>query len=1112
MTETEKTKQTNIAKRLGVFVFEVFAVLVAITVVALIVLGLRLQEKPLQVDSLTPVIEEMLNRNEAGLRFSIGQTALKWENFRRPASIVVAGINVRNVHNLDVATVKELGVSFSIAHLLVGKLRPVRFSVIEPDIFFYRDIEGNITVDLAAAPHIKQAVTEEKKPLPVEEIEKSRAGRDVLLSVIDGFINPESKTSLIGELEEMEIVNAKLLFADLKNQQFWDMPTANFLILRTMRGLEAKTDISVRHDLGDFNITGQIRHGYDFDETTEHHQRKRRTIADLKIDRMNTDLLISNIPALEPLTGSKAFLSLDVSLSFTDGFQADIMRALMRAEDGVVTLRDVTEKPIDFEDLTIDLMYDQHHQRLISERISLKTGRIELQGDLDIDMSGDVPQAVIKGSLKDLQTSDLARYWPMGAADNAREWVLAHIRDGEVEGATIEMVLNLPRAYHLQKKDDPAAAEIEGTDDFEIVSVQGAFNYKDLTIDYLAPLPPAEKVQGSVQFDDKKFTFDVLGGQVGGLNFGRSQVILAGLDIGEETAEIDIKGLNGDLQKLAQILDQEPLGFLSVVDLKPAGFSGTFRGDVSLSFPLLADLLIEDVKVSAAGTAKAEKIDNLFRSHALTNGDLEFTLDDETLSFSGQASILGGRLDELEWTYNLQSKNPIETTLEAKGQVTNTDETLRLLDIPLDEYLKQTAYVNLNLEERRNGQFSGRVNLDFQATEIDIPYINFRKERGIGAKGSFTFNGRKGRLEKISKIRLSGKDLDISGDLEFIAKGDDIAVAKAVFPTVKTTENNLSITASLEQASTYNLVIEGRRYDARYFLQRDKTELVDEAEKAVKDGGTALRIKIGMHEIVAMEGAILRNAAALIVQDNNGELMQFDMDGDTDKGQINVRYRDVGGKESFRVRSNDAGNALRALGISDNFLGGRLYIVAETGASPEHPKRLAGDFLLRDFKLVKAPTLARIINALSLDGLGELLRPGSSGMDFERLGTQFIWRSTSKSKILEVMNTKTRGASLGLTFDGRINLTNDTVNGRGTIVPVSDLNHMLGRIPILGQIITGGRGDAVFAATYTVKGGLDEPDVQVNPLAALAPGFLRRLFFERDPTDRDEEFFPEIKD
>ena len=66
------------------------------------------------------------------------------------------------------------------------------------------------------------------------------------------------------------------------------------------------------------------------------------------------------------------------------------------------------------------------------------------------------------------------------------------------------------------------------------------------------------------------------------------------------------------------------------------------------------------------------------------------------------------------------------------------------------------------------------------------------------------------------------------------------------------------------------------------------------------------------------------------------------------------------------------------------------------------------------------------------------------------------------------------------------------------------------KIPILGRLLVGREGEGLFAVTYTMKGDLKDPRVVVNPLSALAPGFLRRMFFigepgaEGRPRDPDE--------
>jgi hypothetical protein len=96
--------------------------------------------------------------------------------------------------------------------------------------------------------------------------------------------------------------------------------------------------------------------------------------------------------------------------------------------------------------------------------------------------------------------------------------------------------------------------------------------------------------------------------------------------------------------------------------------------------------------------------------------------------------------------------------------------------------------------------------------------------------------------------------------------------------------------------------------------------------------------------------------------------------------------------------------------------------------------------------------------------------------------------------VLTLNNARTAGTSLGLTASGRINTNNETVQVEGVIVPAYVLNSLIGNIPLIGPLITGGQGGGIFAINYAVEGPVAKPTVSVNPLSALAPGFLRNLF------------------
>ena len=53
---------------------------------------------------------------------------------------------------------------------------------------------------------------------------------------------------------------------------------------------------------------------------------------------------------------------------------------------------------------------------------------------------------------------------------------------------------------------------------------------------------------------------------------------------------------------------------------------------------------------------------------------------------------------------------------------------------------------------------------------------------------------------------------------------------------------------------------------------------------------------------------------------------------------------------------------------------------------------------------------------------------------------------------------------------------------------------MLGNVPVIGDLLVSRRGEGVFGMTYSINGPAAQPRVGVNPVSALTPGILRRIF------------------
>ena len=64
----------------------------------------------------------------------------------------------------------------------------------------------------------------------------------------------------------------------------------------------------------------------------------------------------------------------------------------------------------------------------------------------------------------------------------------------------------------------------------------------------------------------------------------------------------------------------------------------------------------------------------------------------------------------------------------------------------------------------------------------------------------------------------------------------------------------------------------------------------------------------------------------------------------------------------------------------------------------------------------------------------------------------------------------------------------------GTVVPAYGINSLISRVPLVGRVLTGRKGEGIFGFSYRVGGPSDDLSVLVNPLSILTPGIFRRIF------------------
>ena len=103
---------------------------------------------------------------------------------------------------------------------------------------------------------------------------------------------------------------------------------------------------------------------------------------------------------------------------------------------------------------------------------------------------------------------------------------------------------------------------------------------------------------------------------------------------------------------------------------------------------------------------------------------------------------------------------------------------------------------------------------------------------------------------------------------------------------------------------------------------------------------------------------------------------------------------------------------------------------------------------INDFKLQEVPVLTKILTLASLQGIADLLT--GEGIRFNSFEMDF----KTKNKLMTIEEAYALGPSISLLMSGYVE-KGKLVSLRGTLVPATTLNKVIGSIPIIGKILVG---------------------------------------------------------
>lgn len=420
----------------------------------------------------------------------------------------------------------------------------------------------------------------------------------------------------------------------------------------------------------------------------------------------------------------------------------------------------------------------------------------------------------------------------------------------------------------------------------------------------------------------------------------------------------------------------------------------------------------------------------------------------------------------------------------------------------------------------------GEVNADLGKANISIAQIGFSKDKINQNSGvNLHFNQIDNKPFEISKLNLQlrdnkSRDLHLNSNMEF-SNQEDLIFNNITLDKFNYNRSNVYGSLNFRSDGGYQLKFRGKSLDLHQYNELSKLNAGRRKEKLAKrinsnDSNQKQEnpkiIKEQVTNLLAfLEKPFLVDLklSKLFMAENNPAMEDIIINIDclSNKNQkclanISGKYQDSKNNNAelrailrnngpnqrkLEVTTPELGTLLKKLKLSDDMDRGSLLVIADIDNNFSS-LTANGKLLLKDFHLSEAPVLAKILNFTSLTSALQTL--SGQGLNFDRLEAPFTFADYR----FNFKKAQAYGNAIGITANGIVTMLPVYVDLKGVVAPIQSLNRLINNIPLLGELITGGEGEGLFAVSYYVSGLYPDVEVSVNPLSVLTPGILRDVF------------------
>lgn len=1089
----------SLAARLARVCGALLTFLIGLALVLAVGVYLRLKQGPISLEAALPTVQSVVSERLPGARVVIDAASITLSETRGGAALSLTNVRLLDDANSVFARAPKAEGIFNIAGLVRGEVVPRDVVLTGVSARIIRREDGSFSLGFGDAED--EAGEEDPGAAPPDEDDTG----DIFASLLAASTSGEGDGG-----QRLVLEDASVLYLDRESARVWRASDVDVSFRNTEHGMQAQTNATIsggrfgdmtlsiggyRTSAGDIYMSAAVKQAAPVDIADQISALDWLAAFDAPVSA-EMDIVIDDKGELLDLRGSMragagvvklggdvveplseaamsfefapesgrfmvsdAHLASDRATVRASGF-AEVARTPDGDVRDVVAQLDLTDLKIAApEALDAPLTYDRAR---VTGRITIDPFVVEL-GELRLEkaplainaagritVAGEALAADMTLSGGGLTVQDLMAHWPRQAAPGARVWMLDNME-----------AANVP--------DFDAIVRLGG----ETEEVKFDFSFTDAVGHYLRPMPPVTDGVGAGQVDLKRFSLSVDSAIVtpeGGapLQVGGSTFVIADLDHPASPADINLL-VEGSLEDALKIVDHPPLGFISKLGVPLDGMKGDVKVKTYVFLPLLKALLLEDVEAEAEAvvtnlSAPIEPLDTVATSDlvnlkASTSG---FSLD-------GVARVKGIGI-KVGWD-EVFATGARDVKLDARV----TPKQLEAFGLKSPWFEEGNAKASAAIKFTPKGP-EINFSADLDDAGLKVEEIGWLKAAGekAGLKGVIVIGDDGIRAPS---YELTSRDLIVEGNVALTPAGDlkrfkfrrlqyRGAADASVRGVFKDQAWNINIDGALLDLTKFDDLMEGGDSD-----ERTETPL------NVRFDLAKLKIRDNLN-VTEANGVLNLTPAGDITGRVNGLV------GGVAPLDIRLRNGPTGGEAV--LRSPNAGELMREAGFFDDGAGGELVLVANIDQADDLV--FSGNLKVDDIVIHEDAKLEKLLLGADLAELREKMR--DDGIVFNRIRTKFQFEDGKVS----IDDAIAAGPSIGVNLEGSYAIEDDDLDIDGVFTPLYALNSLVGEIPLLGKVLTGGDGQGLFAFNFSVNGAAEDPDIWVNPLSVLTPGIFRKIF------------------